>query len=57
MSNEAEVFEALRKIMLPYAARLDCSRDSAQEQYVNGKHLDKKGKRRTSAQSCGRRIT
>ncbi|HPF27764.1 MAG TPA: hypothetical protein P5528_03655 [Steroidobacteraceae bacterium] len=44
MSQLKIVFEELRKILLPYAAKLDCKRDDATELYVDTRHIMKNKK-------------
>jgi hypothetical protein len=44
MPDLAPVFEALRKVMEPYAAKLVATRDDAQELYVDTKHIQKNKK-------------
>lgn len=46
MTNRAEVFTALREVMLPYAKKLSPVTDSASDLYLNGRHPDAKGKAR-----------
>ncbi len=38
------VFSELRKLMIPYAAKLVATRDDAQELYVNTRHIQKNKK-------------
>ena len=44
MPDLAPVFEELRKVMAPYAAKLVATRDDAQELYVDTKHIQKNKK-------------
>ena len=44
MSELAVVYAELRKIMAPYAARLDVKRDDDGELYVDTRHLQKNEK-------------
>jgi hypothetical protein len=41
MPDLSLVFTELRKIMAPYAARLDVKRDDASELYVDTRHVQK----------------
>ena len=44
MSDFTAVFEALRKVMAPYAAKLDTKRDDEAELYVDTRHVQKNKK-------------
>jgi hypothetical protein len=44
MADLNPVFEALRSILAPYAARLDPKKDDASELYVDTRHLQKNKK-------------
>jgi hypothetical protein len=44
MPDLAPVFEELRKVMAPYAAKLVATRDETQELYVDTKHIQKNKK-------------
>ncbi len=44
MPDLAPVFEELRKVMAPYAAKLVATRDDGQELYVDTKHVQKNKK-------------
>jgi hypothetical protein len=44
MSELAPVFAELRKVMAPYAAKLQATRDDEQELYVDTKHIQKNKK-------------
>lgn len=44
MSNLAPVFAELRKIMAPYAATLNATKDDERELYLDTHHLQKNGK-------------
>lgn len=44
MSGLAAVYAELRRIIAPYAARLDVKRDDGQELHVDTRHLQQNGK-------------
>jgi hypothetical protein len=44
MSDMTVVFEALRRVMAPYAAKLDAKRDDEMELYVDTRHVQKNKK-------------
>ena len=44
MTDFSQVFAELRRIMLPYAVKLDCKVDDDRELYVDTKHIQKNKK-------------
>ena len=44
MQDFATVYAALRKILVPYAAKLDTKKDDEAELYVDTKHIQKNKK-------------